>query len=84
MKFYDQLHPVYGEDHCQIETNPYSFSQGFYMVYFRIDTNGFNCMNGNFEKGEDREVFYAEAKELLKFYEIEESSGYDPHGPEYL
>lgn len=84
MKFYDQLHPIYGEDRRRIETNPCLFSQGFYTVYFRIDTNGFNCMNGSFEKDEDREAFYAEAKELLNLYGIEESSGYDSHGPEFL
>lgn len=84
MKYYDQLHPVYGEDHRQIETNPYSFHPGFYKVFFRIDTIGFDYMNGSFENPKDREAFYAEAKELLKSYEIEENSGYDPHGPEYL
>lgn len=84
MKFYDQLHPVYGEDHRQIETNPHSLSLGYYCVYFRIDTNGFNCMNGSFEKTEDHEAFYAEAKELLNQYGIEENSSYNPHGPEYL
>lgn len=84
MKYYDQLHPVYGENHRQIETNPYSFHPGFYKVFFRIDTIGFNCMNGSFENPEDREAFYHEAKELLKLYGIEENSGYDSHTPEYL
>ena len=84
MKFYDQLHPVYGEDFKQIELNPYLHHPGYYRVFFRIDTEGFDCMNGSFEKTEDREAFYAEAKELLNLYGIEEISGYDPHGPEFL
>ena len=55
----------------------------FAKVYFRIDTVGFDCYNGNFTNTDDREAFSKEAAEIIKSFGIVESCGYKQNN-EYL
>lgn len=86
MKYYDQAHPTYGEDHNQIEMNPSDLfyrKPGYYEVHFRIDTKGYDYRNG-FVNSVDKEAFYNEVRFFQNVFGIETNSGYDPKGPEYL
>lgn len=52
-------------------------------VYFRIDTIGFDCVNGCFDKEDDRKAFYEEATQIISKFGIIESSGFRQNN-EYL
>lgn len=52
-------------------------------VYFRIDTIGFDCVNGYFNKEDDRKAFYEEATQIISKFGIIESSGFRQNN-EYL
>lgn len=83
MNYYDQKHPVYGEDHRQISNWDPNDNPGYYEVHFRIDTPKAD-MYGYFNDPADRKTFFDEAKAILNYLGIEENSGYNPHSPEYL
>ncbi len=42
-------------------------------VYFRIDTIGFECVNGYFDKEDYRKAFYEEASKIISEFSITES-----------
>lgn len=41
------------------------YGNEYVNVYFDINTNGFNCMNGSFENKQDREQWRAEANKII-------------------
>lgn len=55
----------------------------FASVYFRIDTIGFDCVNGNFANENDRQAFHDEATEIIKSFGIVENCGFRQNN-EYL
>lgn len=83
MNYYDQKHPIYGEDHRQISNWDPDNNPGYYEVHFRIDTPKAG-MYGSFNDPADREAFFGEAKAILNELGIEENCGFDQDGPEYL
>lgn len=52
-------------------------------VYFRIDTKGFNCMNGFFQNESDCVDFHNEIERIIESFGIPESCGYNQNN-EYL
>lgn len=55
----------------------------FASVYFRIDTIGFDCMNGSFADSSDREAYLSEATAIIKSFGIVADCGYRQNN-EYL
>ena len=55
----------------------------FASVYFRIDTIGFDCMNGSFADSSDREAYLSEATAIIKSFGIVAGCGYRQNN-EYL
>jgi len=48
----------------------------FAKVHFHIDTIGFNCMDGCFAEEKDNTNFHSEISEIIKRFDVVESSGY--------
>lgn len=79
MKFYNANRGMYGqrEEWTDNENGNYA------KVYFRIDTIGFDCMNGSFSEEADAQLFHEEASNIISSFGIVESSGFKQDN-EYL
>lgn len=85
-RFYNALRKEYdSETHYAIENwTDTGFSANEYAkVFFRIDCPTFDCVSASFGSASAREDFYAEAKAVLRSFDIDEGTGYIMRGEEY-
>lgn len=79
MKFYNANRGMYGQREEWIDNGNGNYAK----VYFRIDTIGFDCMNGSFSEEADAQLFHEEASDIISSFGIVESSGFKQDN-EYL
>lgn len=85
-RFYNAMRREYDpETHCAIENwTDTGFSADEYAkVYFRIDCPTFDCVSASFGSASAREDFFAEAKAVLRSFDIDEGTGYIMRGEDY-
>lgn len=79
MKFYNANKGMYGQREEWTDNG----NGNYCKVYFRIDTIGFDCMNGYHKEEADAQLFHEEASNIIASFGIVESSGYKQDN-EYL
>ena len=79
MKYYNANRGMYGQREEWADNGNGNYAK----VYFRIDTIGFDCMNGSFSEETDAQLFHEEASNIIGSFGIVESSGYKQNN-EYL
>lgn len=79
MKFYNANRGMYGQREEWTDNG----NGNYVKVYFRIDTIGFDCMNGSFSEEADAQLFHEEASNIISSFGIVESSGFKQDN-EYL
>ena len=79
MKFYNANRGMYGQREEWTDNG----NGNYCKVYFRIDTVGYDCMNGYFTEETDIQLFHEEASNIIASFGIVESSGFKQNN-EYL
>lgn len=79
MKFYNADRGMYGQRTEWTDNGNGNYAK----VYFRIDTIGFDCVNGYHKEEADAQLFHEEASNIIASFGIVESSGYKQDN-EYL
>lgn len=79
MKFYNANRGMYGQREEWTDNGNGNYAK----VYFRIDTIGFDCMNGSFSEETDVQLFHEEASNIINSFGIVKSSGFKQDN-EYL
>ena len=79
MKFYNANRGMYGQREEWTDNGNGNYAK----VYFRIDTIGFDCMNGSFSEEADAQLFHEESSNIISSFGIVESSGFKQDN-EYL